>query len=138
MTCASAFWMPLGILLIAVLPVAPCLAQADTTSIGRSAAANELGVLEYCQARGQGDGSAIAAQKSAILRFPADSGSTDDAEALGKQGVLLGADGNNVPMSELASRGNTTESALCRRMAADIKRAAASGPAMSMPGPVPH
>ncbi len=122
-----------GISLFAVLPALPCLAQTDMTSMARNSAANELGVLEYCQAHGHADDSAITAQKTAISRLPAGTGSTDSAEALGKQGVLLGANGNNVPISEMASRGNTTEADLCTRLAGSVKQAVASNPAMSMP-----
>ena len=109
------------------------LAQTDMTSMARNGAANELGVLEYCQAQGHIDGSAITAQKTMITRLPAGTGSTDDAEALGKQGTLLGANGTNVPMSAMASRGNTTEADLCTRMAGSVKQAVTSNPAMSMP-----
>ncbi len=118
---------------LSVLPVLPCVAQTDMTSMAHNSAANELGVLEYCQAHGHADDGAVAAQKTAISRLPTGSGSTDSAEALGKQGVLLGAGGSNVPLSEMASRGNTTESDLCTRMAASVKQAVASNPAMSMP-----
>ena len=118
---------------LSVLTALPSVAQTDMTSMARNSAANELGVLEYCQAHGHADDGAVAAQKTAISRLPAGSGSTDSAEALGKQGVLLGAGGSNVPMSEMASRGNTTEADLCTRMASNVKQVAASNPAMSMP-----
>ncbi len=118
---------------LSVLAALPCVAQTDMTSMARNSAANELGVLEYCQAHGHADDGAVTAQKTAISRLPAGSGSTDSAEALGKQGVLLGAGGSNVPMSEMASRGNTTEADLCTRMASSVKQVAASNPAMSMP-----
>ncbi len=122
-----------GVSLFAVLPSLPCLAQTDMTSMARNSAANELGVLEYCQAHGHTDGSAVTAQKTVISRLPAGSGSTDSAETLGRQGVLMGAGGSNVPLSEMASRGNTTEADLCTRMAGSVKQAVASNPAMSMP-----
>lgn len=117
----------------AAVLAAPAYAQADMTMMARNAAANELGVLEYCQANGHIDGTAITAQKTAITRLPAGTGSTDAAEALGKQGSLLGGNGTNVPMSEMASKGNTTEADLCTRMAGSVKQAVASNPAMSMP-----
>ena len=122
-----------GVSLSAVLPALPCLAQTDMTAMARNSAANELGVLEYCQAHGHADNSAVTAQKTVISRLPAASGSTDSAEALGRQGVLMGAGGSNVPLSEMASRGNTTEADLCTRMAGSVKQAVASNPAMSMP-----
>lgn len=118
---------------LSVLPVLPCLAQTDVTGMARNSAANELGVLEYCQGHGHADASAVAAQKTVISRLPAGAGPTDNAEALGRQGVLMGAGGNNVPLSEMASRGNTTEADLCTRMAGSVKQAAASNQAMSMP-----
>ena len=116
-----------------VLPALPCFAQTDMASMARTSAANELGVLEYCQAHGHADDGALTAQKTVISRLPAGGGSTDTAEALGKQGVLMGAGGSNVPLSEMASRGNTTEADLCTRMAGSLKQAATSNPAMSMP-----
>ncbi len=122
-----------GVSLSAMLPALPCLAQTDMNSMARNSAANELGMLEYCQAHGHADDSAVAAQKTAISRLPAGAGSTDNAEALGKQGVLLGVNGNNMPLSEMASRGNTTEADLCTRMAGTVKQVVSSNPAMSMP-----
>ena len=122
-----------GVSLVAALPAVPCAAQVDMTGMARNSAANELGVLEYCQAHGHADDGAIAAQKTVMSRLPAGAGSTDSAEALGRQGVLMGANGNNVPLSEMASRGNTTEADLCTRMSGSVKQAVASNPAMSMP-----
>lgn len=125
--------IPALIAATAVFLAAPAFAQADMTMMARNAAANQLGVLEYCQANGHIDGSAITAEKTAISRLPAGTGSTDAAEALGKQGSLLGGNGTNVPMSEMASKGNTTEADLCTRMASSVKQSVASNPAMSMP-----
>lgn len=131
MNCGSI--IPALIAASAVFLAAPAFAQADMTMMARNAAANQLGVLEYCQANGHIDGSAITAQKTVITRLPAGTGSTDAAEALGKQGSLLGGNGANVPMSQMASKGNTTEADLCTRMAGSVKQAVASNPAMSMP-----
>jgi hypothetical protein len=107
-------------------------AQTDMNALLRNSAANELGILEYCQSTGHIDGSAIVAQRTVIARLPA-GGSTDEAEALGKQGTLLGANSNNVALSTMASKGNTTEAALCTQMAGTVKQAVTNNPAMSMP-----
>ena len=113
-----------------IVPAA--FAQTDMNAMLRNSAANQLGILEYCQSQGHTDGTAVAAQRTVMSRLPA-GGPTDAAEALGKQGTLLGANNNNYPMSAMASKGNTTEAALCTQMAGNVKQAVANNPAMSMP-----
>ena len=125
-----------SIAVFAAALAAPALAQTDPMAMARNSAANELGVLEYCQANGHIDGSSISAQKTVVARLPAGGGSTDAAEALGRHGTLLGGNGTNVPISDMASRGNTTEADLCTRMAGSVKQSAVS-PAMPMPGGMP-
>ena len=119
-------------LIFGAVTVRVALAQADMTAMARNSAANELGILEYCQSNGQIDGTAVVAQKTVIARLPA-GGPTDAAESLGKEGTILGANGNNVALASMASKGNTTEKALCAQMASSVKQAVASNPAMSMP-----
>ena len=49
--------------------VLPALAQTSMMGMARQSAANQLGVLEYCQAKGYADRSAIATQKSVIAQM---------------------------------------------------------------------
>jgi hypothetical protein len=115
----------------------PALAQTDTTMMMRNGAANELGVLEYCQSQGAIDGSAIAAQKQVMARLPA-GGPTDAAEATGREGSLSVPNGTAVTLSSMATKGNTTVPALCQQMASSVKQAVVNNPAMSMsPGTMP-
>ncbi len=124
----------------------PALAQSDIMALAHNSAANQLGILEYCQSQGHVDDSAAIAQKSVIARLPAYAGSTEAAEAAGKQGTLTG-NGGDMPLSDMASKANTTVAALCQHIAASVKQAAASNqagfgaggmPAMpAMPGAMP-
>lgn len=115
----------------------PALAQTDTTTMIRNSAANQLGVLEYCQSQGAIDGSAIAAQKQVMTRLPA-GGPSDAAEATGRAGSLASPNGTNVTLASMATKGNTTVAALCQQIASSVKQAVANNPAMSLsPGAMP-
>jgi hypothetical protein len=125
--------------IVAALLVAPlpALAQTDMNMMARNAAANELGVLEFCHSNGSIDDSAIAAQKQVVARMPA-GGPTDAAEEAGKNGDLLSPNGTKTSISEMADKGSTTVAAMCIQMATNVRAAVANNPAMSMtPGQMP-
>ncbi len=111
-------------------------AQTDMMAMAHDGAANQLGVLEYCQAQGYTDGSAVVAQQGVISRLPAYAGSTAAAEATGKTGTIS-ANGQSVSLSDMAARGHATEASMCQQMAANVKQAAASNAAAFGPGGVP-
>lgn len=127
-------------LLASAICAAPAMAQTDP--MARTAAANELGVLEYCQGQGHVDQTAVTAQRATLARLPASAGAapTDAAEALGKQGTIS-ANGNTVTLAGFASSHNTTVDALCKQMASSVTQSAAalqSVPGMpAMPGGMP-
>ena len=111
-------------------------AQTDLFAPARQAAANQLGVMEFCQAQGHADAPAVTAQRDAIGRLPpAPPGAppTDAAEALGREGTLS-ANGAQTTLASLASSHNTTVAALCEQMAASAKQmGAATSSATGMP-----
>ena len=114
----------------------PALAQTDQIAMAHAAAANELGVLEYCQAQGAVGPDAVAAQRSSIGRLPASPVNTDAAEALGKQGTIS-ANGNSLALSGIASSRNTTVAVVCKQMGDSAIQVAAAfasnGASMGMP-----
>ena len=112
------------------------LAQTDMMAMAHEGAANQLGVLEYCQAQGYTDGSAVLAQQGVISRMPAYAGSTAAAEATGKTGTIA-ANGQSVSLSDIAAKGHSTEAGMCQQMAANVKQVAASNAAAFGPGGMP-
>ena len=113
----------------------PALAQVDQMAAAHAAAANQLGVLEYCQSQGAVGADAVAAEQSSIGRLPASSANTDAAEALGKQGTIS-VNGNSMTLAGIATNRNTTVAAICKQMGdAAIQTAAAfaGGGATGMP-----
>ena len=84
-----------------------------------NALANQLGLLEYCQAKGDIDGSAVKAQKSVIALSPpgGDAGAAASAEALGKQGTIS-MQGITRAMPDQATAQNETVPELCKNMGA--------------------
>ena len=115
----------------------PALAQTDTTTMLRNTAANQLGILEYCQDQGAIDGSAITAQKQVMTRLPAGA-PTDAAEATGRAGSLASPNGTDMTLASMATKGDTTVPALCQKMADSVKQAVVNNPAMSLtPGVMP-
>ena len=107
-------WAVSGI--FAALSFASARAQTDGASTAHLAAANQLGVLEYCQSQGFIDGAPISSERDIIARLPASSVATGDAEATGKSGVLSSPNGQQFPLLQLASSHNTTVAALCKQM----------------------
>ena len=125
--------------IVAVLSLAPmpALAQVDMNMMARNSAANQLGVLEFCQARGSIDDSAVAAQKQVLARMPV-GGPTDAAEDAGKDGNLVSPNGTKTSISDMAEKGKTTVPAMCTQMASNVKASVVNNPAMSMkPGQMP-
>ena len=102
---------------------APALAQTDQTGMARQMAANQLGVLEYCRAKGYADQSAVAAQKATIAELPASAESTLASENTGKQGTIS-ANGTSLTLAGMARSHNTTEAALCQQMAQNTSQVA--------------
>ncbi len=114
-------------------------AQTDQMASAHQAAANQLGILEYCHKQGYTDEGGVAAQKTVMSRLPASGPgvSTEAAEASGRQGTLV-ANGNSYTMASMASAHNTTEAALCKQMAANVVQVASMqqgsmGTTMHMP-----
>ncbi len=115
-------------------------AQADAMAMGRQSAANQIGIMEYCQTNGFADADAVAAQRSAFARLPpAPVGSppTDSAETLGRTGTLS-INGTKHTLASMAGNQNMTVSAVCGQMAANAKQVAASMASMpAMPSGMP-
>ena len=124
-----------GLLIVAAAAcaAAPALAQTDMMGMARQSAANQLGVLEYCQAKGYTNQAAVAAQKSAIAQLPVSTESTLASENTGKQGTIS-ANGTSFTLAGMAKTHNTTVSALCQQMAQNTSQMAAMRQRMgSMP-----
>ncbi len=128
------------IVLAAGVLSAPALAQGDQMAMVQAASANQIGVLEYCQAQGHVDASAVAAMRSAAARlFPAPStAAMDAAEVAGRQGSIV-ANGTTTTLASFADTTHTTVPALCKQLADGAARSAAAqaggmGATPAMPG----
>ncbi len=105
-----------------------------------NALANQLGLLEYCQSKGDIDASPVKAEQAVIALSPpgGDAGAAAAAEGLGKQGTIS-MQGVNKSMSDQASAQNETVPELCKNMGAiavQLGSAFQQMPAMpSMPPP---
>ncbi len=101
------------------------LAQGDQMHMLYLAAANQLGVIEYCQSQGFVDSATVDAQKKIQTALPAATDTTgiDDAESVGKQGTIL-ANGNKVTLAQAASSKGTTIQAICGQIGSTVKMAA--------------
>ncbi len=130
----------LGALLAAAV-ASTALAQTDPYAMAHRSAANQLGMLEYCQAQGFVGADAIGAEHDAIALLPASPVRTEDAEALGRQGSLAAPNGTTMSIASMAGAQNTTVAAICRQMgSATVQMAAAlkqGGTAGAMPGMPP-
>ena len=111
--------------MLAPFAAAPALAQSDPTSMAHAMAANQLGVLEYCQGQGDVDGTAVSAEQSVIGHMPAGANAAADsaAEATGKTGTIAD-NGNNMSLASMASSHGTTVSALCKQLGDSATRSA--------------
>lgn len=108
------------------------LAQApDQMHLLQLAAANQLGVIEYCQSQGFVDSATVDAQKKITATLPAatDSSGLDDAESAGKQGTLV-VGSNQITLASAASSKGTTVQALCTQIGSTVKAAATNMQAM--------
>ena len=118
----------------------PAFAQGDMAAMSRTAGANQLGILEYCQGRGDVGADAVDAQREAIARMPASAVPTAAAEASGKGGTLLTPNGQQMTVASVASQQNSTVSAVCKQLGNSAIQAAAmfkqlgSGAPSGMPG----
>ena len=89
-----------------------------------SAARNQLGVLEYCQAEGHIDGNAVEIQGKMIEMLPA---ATDEDAAVaayekGKEGTVS-AMGVEQTLAEAATAQSADEAALCTQLAQLVEQA---------------
>ncbi|WBU60262.1 pore-forming ESAT-6 family protein [Paracoccus albus] len=89
-----------------------------------SAARNQLGVLEYCQAEGHIDGNAVEIQGKMIEMLPA---ATDEDAAVaayekGKEGTVS-AMGVEQTLAEAATAQSADEAALCAQLAQLVEQA---------------
>ena len=112
--------MPLRLAALTALTTAllsgTAFAQTDTVAMARAAAANQLGVLEFCQDRGDVGPDAVTAERSVIARLPASTVNTDADEALGKQGTIAGPNGAKMTLDSMASTHGTSISAMCKQL----------------------
>ena len=122
---------------VALCCAGPALAQTDFVGMARVAAANQLGVLEYCQGRGDVGADAVGVQRGAIARLPASSVPTDAAEALGREGTLSAPNGARITLADMASTHNTTIAALCKQMGSSAQQAGAYPQGAMAPGTMP-
>ena len=122
-TMLAAVIVPLGAVAAA--------AQSDPMHMLHLAAANQLGVIEYCQSQGWVDSATVDAQKKISASLPASNDSTgiDDAESTGKDGTLL-VGGNKMTLASAASTKGTTVQAICSQIGSMVKSAAANAQAM--------
>ena len=127
----------------AMLPGAMALAQSDPMEMAQVAAANQLGVMEYCQSKGWADQPAVDAERASLSGLPpaTQTGIVAAAEDTGKEGSLLN-NGTAMPLRSMASQTNTSEQALCGKLADSAKlvaaqRSAAPAGFPAMPGGMP-
>jgi hypothetical protein len=121
---------------IAVLCIisAPAFAQGDPMAMAHTAAANQLGIVEYCQSQGSVGADAVDAQKTAMAQLPPSTVSTADAEALGKQGTLSMPNGTKATLASLATAHNTTVAAMCDQIGKTLIQAVAMSKQGTMGG----
>ncbi len=81
------------------------------------AAANQLGIMEYCQTQHLASGAAVRAERAAIDGAPPPSLSAVHAEELGKKGTLASPDGDQITLADMATQHATTVPALCKDLA---------------------
>ena len=93
----------------------PVMAQDMDDTI--AASQNQLGLLEYCEAQGHIDGTAVATQVKlmAMLPAPTDTTKTEAAYAKGKEGVLS-VGGTESDLKLLDSQGGSLAD-VCKQMA---------------------
>ncbi len=129
------------ILAAAVIPLGSvaALAQSDPMKMLHLAAANQLGLIEYCQSHGWVDSATVDAQKKISAGLPpiTDSSGISDAEDEGKQGTLA-VNGNQMKLADAATSKGTTVQAICTQIGSTVKTAANNVQAMpTMPSGMP-
>ncbi|MFV0300331.1 MAG: pore-forming ESAT-6 family protein [Paracoccus sp. (in: a-proteobacteria)] len=89
-----------------------------------SAARNQLGVLEYCQAEGHIDGTAVEIQGKMIGMLPAatDEDAVNAAYEKGKEGTVS-AMGIEQTLADAATTQGVDEAALCTQLAQLVQQA---------------
>ena len=114
--------------LLTALALAPhAYAQTDQFALDRRHAANQLGLLQYCQAQGHTGADAITAERNVMARLPpipADAPYTryiTDAEADGRDGTIVPEHGAPLALARLPS---TMADTLCKQMASTAIAAA--------------
>ncbi len=109
--------------LAASLMAAPVLAQNMDDAV--AGARNQLGLLEYCQAEGHIDGTAVETQTKMMAMLPAATDTTkgDEAYAKGKEGKLS-VGGVEQDLTQLESQGGNVAD-VCKQMADALAQAAA-------------
>jgi hypothetical protein len=116
MTFPTKAAMLLGLAACAMARPAAAQTQQDI-AILHIAAANQLGLLEYCAAHHSVDDDVVEMQRTMMMMLPPMQiqGATQ-AEALGRQGVAL-VNNQQLPMSEAAKHFKTTEDKMCKNLA---------------------
>jgi len=114
---AKSFWLGCRVLLAAMLVWGTARAQLSPAAKMSQVAANQLGILEYCQAHGQASAAAVRAEREAMDGAPAPALSTVRAEQLGRLGYSVAPDGQQIPVSQMAAEQGTTVPALCQDLA---------------------
>ena len=120
---------PLRLALPALFLAGAALAQTAPTEPDMddavAGAKNQLGVLEYCQAAGHIDDTAVEIQTKMIAMLPAaiDTAQADAGYAKGKSGTVS-AMGVEQSLSDSAKTQGTDEAALCKQMAEMMVQAA--------------
>lgn len=108
---------------------APAAAPQMTMEQAYSAARNQLGVLEYCQAGGHIESNVIDIQNKMVSMIPApdDTAEAEAAYAKGKEGTIS-AMGTEQSLEQVASAQSTTEASLCEQMGQLVAQAGSQLP----------
>lgn len=105
----------------AQMPAMPGGGQQDMARTMHLAAHNQLGVLEYCKAQGNVGQDVVDIQRRMMgLLPPMQVAGLDDAEALGKKGIVSFG-GSQTSLADAAKAQNTTVEAMCKQMGSMIQ-----------------
>lgn len=95
-----------------------------------AAAQNQLGVLEYCQTKGDDVSDSVITTQNRLLGMiptPDDTAEALDAYQKGKTGTVASM-GQEVALADVASQRSTTEESLCQQMAQLVEQAGSQIP----------
>ncbi len=94
-----------------------------------ASAKNQLGVLEYCKAKGYVDAATIDIQTKLMGMLPpaSDASKVDAAYQKGKNGTVSSM-GQEVNLADVAKAQNTAEETMCKQIGAAVNQAAAMLP----------